>query len=246
MKTPLADPEDPVTVPAAEGPAGDPVGHPRPRVRWLAAAGALAIGCATTALVLMQLHPPAGLRDPLSTPLSNYALSGDSWLFDAAVLLLVVGVLGVGGALILDAAPIGLLPSAGLTMCGVGLAAVAAFPFDATASGRVTAAGWVHVVASGLVFVGPPLAALALARRHRPAAGCSRLPQVAGWLAAVAPGWLAIVLLTAAFGPAGSMPAWRLGGVFERNLAAADIATALVLAAWAFRGCSCRTRGKVN
>lgn len=211
-------------------------------MRWLAVAGALAIGCATAALVVMQLRPPAGLHDPLSTPLSNYALSGDSWLFDAAVLLLVVGVLGVGGALVLDeATSIGVLASAGLTLCGVGLAAVAVFPFDTTPSGRLTATGWVHVAASGLVFVGPPLAALALARRHRPAAGCSRLPRFAGWLAAAAPGWLAVALLTAAFGPAGSMPAWRLGGVFERNLAAADIATALVLAAWAYRGCSCRT-----
>jgi hypothetical protein len=223
------------------------MGRPSARVRWLAVSGALAIGCATAALVVMQLRPPAGLHDPLSTPLSNYALSGDSRLFDAAVLLLVVGVLGVGGALVVDGATsIGVLPSAGLTMCGVGLAAVAVFPFDATASGRLTTAGWVHVAASGLVFVGPPLAALSLARRHRPAAGCSRLPQFAGWLAAAAPGWLAVALLTAAFGPAGSMPAWRLGGVFERDLAAADIVTALVLAAWAYRGCSCRTTGKVG
>jgi len=212
-------------------------------VRCLAGAGGLAIGLALALLIAMQMYPPVDLPDPRSTPLSNYALTSEGGLFAAAILLLVTGILGVAGAMALDdAAAIGILPLIGLGVCGVGLMAVVAFPFDKTPTGQPTTTGWVHIAASGLAFIGPPLSTLLLARRHRPAKGCSRLPQIASWLAATAPGWLAVALLTSAFGPASEMPAWRLGGVFERDLAAADIVAALILTTWTWRGCSCRAR----
>ena len=214
-----------------------------PLVRWLAGCGATAVGCAAISMAIMQLHPPADLLDPLSTPLSTYALGSDAGIFDASVLMLLAGVLAVAAALELGSShSMGLLSRIGLGMCATGLLVVVVFPFHTTPSGQLTTTGWAHVSGAGLVFIGPPMAALALARRHRPANGCSRLPQIASWLAVATPGWLTtvLVLLTTAFGPTSALPAEQIGGMVERGLTTADMATALVLAAWAWQDCPCR------
>jgi hypothetical protein len=216
--------------------------------------------------------------DPVSTPLSNYALTGAARWFDAALLLLLVAELVLSGALLFAGLlQIGSFAFVVLGLCAMGLGAMVVFPDHTTATGQLTVTGWLHLGASVLAFGGPPLACLALARRHPQAAGCSRLPGLLGWLGAFALGWFAVLATVTTLGwilgstsrstsgwygqwvgGAGtSAPAWQyypydyhtingadVGsnyGLIERGLTAAELLIALVLIAWAWRGCRCRT-----
>ena len=250
--------------------------------RSLAAVGALAVGCSAAALSLMQLLPAGAWMDPISTPLSDYALTGAGWWFDTALLLLLVGVLALLGASMLRGlVRIGSFAFAWLGLCAVGLGGIVVFPYDTTAGGLLTMTGWLHVAASVLAFGGPPLACLTLARRHQSVSGRSRLPGITAWLGAFTLGWFAVLATVSALawaqgsatGTTVSWSAQRTGGgagtsvaalqyydqyeqsdqhihasdlgadygVIERGLTAAELVIALVLIAWAWRGCRCPT-----
>ena len=179
----------------------------------LAVVGAVAVGCSAAALILMQVLPAGEWLDPVSTPLSNYALTGAARWFDGALLLLLVAELVLLGALVLAGlVSIGSFAFAVLGLCAVGLGAMVVFPDRATVTGQLTISGWLHMGASVLAFCGPPLACLALARRHQQAAGCSRLPAIMGWLGAFALGWFAVLATVTTLGWAvGSTPGTPAG-----------------------------------
>lgn len=171
----------------------------------MAAVGALAVGCSAAALTLMQVLPAGEWLDPVSTPLSNYALTGAGSWFDTALLLLLVGVLVLSGALVLvGLVRIGSFAFVWLGLCAVGLGVMVVFPDHTTVTGQLTMTGWLHLGGSVFAFGGPPLACLALARRHQQAAGCSRLPAFMGWLAAFTLGWFAVLATVTTLG-------WVLG-----------------------------------
>lgn len=178
----------------------------------MAAAGAVAVGCSAAALTLMQVLPASGAwLDPISTPLSNYALTGAAGWFDAALLLLLVAELVLLGALLLAGlVRVGSFAFTTLGLCALGLGAMVVFPNHTSATGQLTSTGWLHLAAAVLAFGGPPLACLALARHHQQAAGCSRLPGIMGWLGAFTLGWFAVLATVTtlgwALGPATSTP----------------------------------------
>ena len=174
--------------------------------RSLAAVGALAVACSAAALSLMQLLPAGSWLDPISTPLSEYALTSAGRWFDTALLLLVVGVLALLGAAVLGGlVRVGSFAFAWLVLCAIGLGGIVVFPYDTTPGGQLTTTGWLHVAASVLAFGGPPMACLTLARHHRQVAGHSRLPGITGWLGAFTLGWFAVLAtvgtLAWAYGP---------------------------------------------
>lgn len=190
-------------------------------------------------LGLLQLLPPVRHMNPMSEPLSKYALTGLGWLFDVAVLTLAVGVAGVLAALVLGrCVRVSSMTFVAMTACCVGLIAIVVFP-DYTSAGRLTTIGWLHWIAAVIAFCGPPIAPLILARRHRPATGCSRLPNFARYLSFTAMSCFAIFLVGTLLEWVAAIPAWRIGGIVERCLAGAEIAIAVVLAVWTWRGCPC-------
>lgn len=142
----------------------------------------------------MQLLPAGAWLDPVSTPLSNYSVVGLGGWFDTALFLLLLAELALLCALMqAGLVRVGSFACAWLSLCAVGLGAMVVFPDQATRTGQLTLSGWLHLAASVLAFAGPPLACLALARRHQRAAGCSRLPAVMGWLGAFTLGWFAVL-----------------------------------------------------
>jgi hypothetical protein len=190
-------------------------------------------------LGLLALLPGVRSLDPMSQPLSIYALTGLAWLFDGAVLALAVGVGGVLSALVLGrCVRVSSTAFVAMTACCVGLIAIVIFP-DYTSAGRLTTIGWLHWVAAVIAFCGPPIAPLVLARRHRSASGCSRLPATARMLSFTAMGCFAFFLGGTLLEWALGIPVWRIGGIVERTLATTEVAIAVVLAVWVWRGCPC-------
>lgn len=213
--------------------------RPATAVRRFAEFGVVCAVSGALGLGLLELLPPVRSMDPMSQPLSMYALTGLGWLFDGAVLALAVGVGGVLCALVLGrCVRVSSMAFVAMTACCAGLIAIVIFP-DYTSAGRLTMIGWLHWIAAVLAFTGPPIAPLVLARRHRSASGCSRLPATARMLSFTAVGCFVFFLGGTLLEWMLGIPVWRVGGIVERTLATTEIAIAVVLAVWVWRGCPC-------
>jgi hypothetical protein len=162
-------------------------------------------------------------------------------LFDLGVLVLAIGLGVVLWSLILGRAVSPLSTAVPLMIaCCVGLIVVVIFP-DETAGRTFTATGWTHWVAAMLAFGGLPFVSVLIGRHHRRADGCSLLPGTARTLSYVAGFWFVLLLIGSVMEAVTMVPVWRVGGVVERSLAGTEVATAVVLAVWAWHGCGCRS-----
>lgn len=189
------------------------------------------------AVMIGLLSTTSADLNPLSQPLSMYALTTAAWLFNSGVTAVAVGV----GILLVALVRTGRVTrlsveSCALLVCAVGLMTLIVFP-DRNTDGALTTAGWIHWTASMAAFAALPVAPVLLGRRHRSAAGCSVLPGIARALA-----WVAIALVTVFV--AGSIikavtpiPLWHIGGAVERALAAVELAAAVLVGLWTCRGC---------
>lgn len=216
--------------------------RPRSSVRGLAALGAAWLALGSLAIATLHLLPEAGDMNPLSEPISKYALSSAGWLFDTGVIILALGLGAVISALVLGRK---LPPSSAafvaLSICCLGLVVLVIFP-DETSGRTFTAVGWTHWTAAMIAFGGLPVAPVLIARHHRPDAGCSRLPAAARALSLTAGVGFIMLLVGSILEVVTVLPVWKIGGIVERFLGAAEIAAALVLAVWAWRGCGCTHR----
>lgn len=207
-------------------------------VRGMAATGAVLLVLGT--LAIAALHPLEHRLDPMVQPLSKYALTGGGWLFDAGVLVLALGLGAVLYALVLgrSVAPSSSAVPVMIASC-IGLVVVVIFP-DETSGRTFTATGWAHWAAAMFAFGALPLGPVLIARHHRRLLGCSCLPATARLLSFVAGFWFLVLMVGSVLEVVTQLPVWRVGGLVERSLAGTEVATALVLAVWAWRGCGCR------
>lgn len=208
----------------------------RARATWarrLAEFGAATALGGLLGLWLVQRMPSTRAMNPLSEPLSKYALTVDGWLFDVAVLLLALAAAAVAVAVVLvGCATATSVPIVALGCCGLGLTGVVVFPDYTTVTGGFTGIGWTHWAASIAAFTGAPVAALTLARRHRTGVRRSRLLGVGRWLSWFAAAGLTLLVIGTIAGWLSSLPVQNVGGALERVLTATEIAIAAVLAAW--------------
>lgn len=217
--------------------------QPAGPVRGLAATGAVLLLLGSAAIAALHVMPAERVLDPMVEPISKYAMTPDGWLFDLGVLVLAIGLGVVLWSLILGRSVSPSSTAVPLMIgCCIGLIVVVIFP-DETAGRTFTATGWTHWVAAMLAFGGLPFVSVLIGRHHRRAAGCSPLPGTARLLSYVAGFWFALLLIGSLMEAVTMVPVWRVGGVVERSLAGTEIATAVVLAVWAWRGCGCVRRG---
>lgn len=214
--------------------------QPAAAVRKLSALGALLLLLGTGAIAVLHVLPAEQHLNPMVEPISKYAMADDGWLFDTGVLVLAFGLAIVLWALLRGRS---VAPSSTavpvMIACCVGLVVVVIFP-DETSGRTFTATGWTHWVAAMLAFGGLPAVPLLIGRHHRRSVGCSRLPGTARVLSLVAGFWFAVLLIGSLLEVVTLLPVWRVGGLVERSLAGTEVATAFVLAVWAWRGCGCR------
>jgi hypothetical membrane protein len=209
-------------------------------VRTLSAVSAVAVLCCVSAFVSLHVLPVSRRLNPVSVPLSNYALTPAGWLFNGGVLALIVGLLCLLAVLVaageLSRVSLPVLVTAG---CCLALTGVVLFPNRTLPDGALTPAAELHWVAAMAAFAGLPVAPLLLARRHRMRVGCSGLPRVAGWLARGASIWFVALLGGSIMAFTDRSHVWHVGGVVERALAGSEILAALLLTVWLWRGCRC-------
>src|SRR5215468_5777368 len=146
------------------------------------------------ALLLGLLDAVCKSMNPLSQPLSNYALTRDGWLFDLAVVVLALGLATLLCALVAaDLVELGSGSFVVTAACCVCLVVLVVFPDDGSAGG-LSASGWAHWVSAMAAFGGLLVTPVVLGRRHRGTTGCSRLPSIARWVSYWAGAWFAMLL----------------------------------------------------
>lgn len=205
--------------------------------RVLAALGLVGAGLAVVLVGL--LHVVAAEQvNPVRRTISEYALGGSGWMFDAGVLGL-----ATGSALVLSA-----LIRAGVLRARSGVAVllvvwvaalVVVVVFEkANWSVGPSTGGYIHRFASLAAFTSLPVAALALGRRRRAEPGRRRFAAYAAyarWSGVLALLWLSVILLGVVLRPLTGVPWWQFVplGLVERGLAITEVATVVVLGRWA-------------
>src|SRR3954463_16053636 len=144
--------------------------RPSLRARLLVPGALAAFAGAVVLLAVLHLDRRLAPLDPVSTMLSDYALSPGRWMWDGALLLT-----SSGSALLLVALyRRGLLANPALVAAKalwcLSLLAVAVFAKDPQ-GGAITATGKIHLYASAVTCLSLPVVGWALGRRHRPP-GC--------------------------------------------------------------------------
>lgn len=195
------------------------------------------------AALLVVLHLISKDLNPLSQPISKYVFTSDGWLFDAAIVVLALGLATLLCALV--AAGLVELGSGSFVItvtCCVCLVILDAVPDRSTGSG-LSASGWAHWVAAMVAFGGLLVTPVVLGARHRSDDGCSRLPGIARWVSYFAGVWFALLLTGSVVEEAARLAVWNVGGLVERVLSLSEVVVAMLLAVWAGRGCSCTYAG---
>jgi hypothetical protein len=194
------------------------------------------------AAMLVLLHAVSKSMDPLSQPISNYALTRYGWLFDLAVAVSALGLAALLCALV--AAELVELGSGSFVVtatCCLCLVVLVVFP-DQDAAGGLSASGWAHWASAMAAFGGLLVAPVVLGSRKRASTGCSRLPGIARWVSYCAGAWFAMLLIGSIMEEVTRLGMWGLGGLVERALSMSEVVVAMLLAVWARRGCACRRR----
>ncbi|WP_244210827.1 DUF998 domain-containing protein [Amycolatopsis kentuckyensis] len=209
--------------------------RPRLRARLLVPGALAAFAGALILLAVLHVDRRLAPLDPVSTMLSDYALSPGRWLWDSALLLT-----STGSALLLVALyRRGLLANPALVAAKalwcVSLLAVVVFAKDPQ-GGAITATGKIHLYASAVTCLSLPVVGWAMGRRHR---DDPRWRRFATWsrrlaLAAI-PFYLPFIVpfaVNVVFG--GHLPTVATGLV-ERLMMLLEIALLGVLGHWAHR-----------
>lgn len=197
------------------------------------------------AALLVLLHIIARGLNPLSQPISNYALTRDGWLFDVAIVVLALGL-----ATLLCALVAGGLVELGSGSFVITVASCVCFVIldvfpDRASGGGLTPSGWAHWASAMVAFGGLLVPPMVLGRRHRSDTGCSRLPGIARWVSYFAGAWFALLLTGSVVKEATRLGVWLVGGLVERALSLSEVVVAMLLAVWAARGCACTRAGSV-
>ncbi len=208
--------------------------RPRLRARLLVPSALTAFLGAAVLLAVLHVDRRLAPLDPVSTMLSDYALSPGRRLWDAALLLT-----STGSALLLVALyRRGLLAGPALVAAKalwcVSLLAVAVFAKDPQ-GGAITATGKIHLYASAVTCLSLPVVGWALGHRHR---DDPRWRRFATWsrrlaLAAI-PFYLPFIVPFAVNVLGGHLPTVATGLV-ERLMMILEIALLGVLGYWAHR-----------
>lgn len=205
--------------------------------RMCAGFGGAAVVACMAALVILHLLPASAGVNPISQPVSMYALTADGDLFDWAIVATAAGLAAIMAALILDRrADRALMVALGIT--ALGLIAVVLFP-DVTTAHGFTPIGRAHWIASMIAFGVMPLVPLRMHLAHRGLGGCGRVDALCGRSAAASLGCFAALFVGNVIAFATGLPLWRVGGLVERLLVAAELTAAAIVALWTWRGCSC-------
>ena len=205
-------------------------------VRLCAGLGFAAI--ALCAVLVGALHVLQAARvDTVRRTISEYALGDHGWMFDVGVIGLAVGSVLVLLALV-GAGLLGRSSTAAVALgvWAVTLLVVVAFE-KANWSVGPSVGGYIHRYASLAAFVALPVAALALGRRWRRHPQFGRYSIGVRWL-----GWLSTIVLGVALRPLTGVPWWQFVplGLVERGLAVTEVATVVLMGAWAWRAAARR------
>ncbi len=194
------------------------------------------------AALLVLLHAVSRSMDPLSQPISNYALTRYGWLFDLAVAGLALDLAALLCALVAaDLVELGSGSFVVTATCCLCLVVLVVFP-DQDSAGGLSASGWAHWASAMAAFGGLLVTPMVLGSRHRSSTGCSRLPSIARWVSYGAGAWFAMLLIGSIMEEVTRLGTWGLGGLVERALSVSEVVVAMLLAVWARRGCSCIRR----
>jgi hypothetical protein len=213
--------------------------RPAAAARHLALFGTSAVAFCAASLGLLHVLPPGRGLSPVSTPLSDYALTSAAWLFDMSVLILAIGVGAVLAALVMGGyVRTGSLPFVVMSACCLALIAVVIFP-DHALNGLLGPSGWVHWGAAMVAFGSLPFASALLRRRHR-GAGCRvRLRGLTRALSTTAGACFVVLFAGSTAELTMSLRVWRVGGIVERILGLTEMAVTVLMAGWARSGCAC-------
>ncbi|MGW4525328.1 DUF998 domain-containing protein [Amycolatopsis sp. NPDC004378] len=209
--------------------------RPRLRARLLVPGALTTLATAMVLLVVLHLDRRLAPLDPVSSMLSDYALSPGRWMWDVALVLT-----STGSALLLVALyRRGLLANPALVgakvLWCVSLLAVALFAKDPQ-GGAITATGKIHLYASAVTCLSLPVVGWALGRRHR---DDPRWRRFATWsrrlaLAAI-PFYLPFIVPFAVNVVLGGHLPTIATGLVERLMMVLEIALLVVLGRWAHR-----------
>ncbi|MEU4742079.1 DUF998 domain-containing protein [Actinosynnema sp. NPDC023658] len=207
----------------------------RSPARVVALAGAVAVVLTVVLVGGLDVYRLGGSTRHLRRTISEYALGPQRWVFDTAVVLLVLG----------SAAILAVLVRRGVTRWNsvaavafaawsVGLALVVVFPKNNWAIGP-SVGGGIHRFGSLLAFVALPVAAVLLARpwRRDPVWGAhARRTSALGLLSALA---FTPILYAIAVNAVVGTPWWRVIplGYVERLLVLTEVVAVLVVGLWA-------------
>ncbi|OJV28752.1 MAG: hypothetical protein BGO26_15715 [Actinobacteria bacterium 69-20] len=195
-----------------------------------------------SALVILHLLPATDGLNPISEPVSAYALTADGALFDWAIVATAAGLGAILAALILDRRADRTLTGA-LAITALGLIALVVFP-DVTTTHGFTPVGRAHWIATMIAFGVMPMVPLRMYFRHRGLSGCTRVSTLCGRSAAAALGCFATLFVGNVIAFATGLPLWRVGGLVERMLIATELTAAGFVALWTWRGCACARPGR--
>ncbi|TCO60492.1 DUF998 domain-containing protein [Actinocrispum wychmicini] len=161
--------------------------------------------------------------DPLTDPVSDYALHGSgAWLFAVAVGLLVLGGVAIGAAMVRAGLPRAAAPRVWFGLWCTGLTICAVFPGNPSST-ETTWAGEVHRFGGALFLTSMPLACLSLARRLGSHPLWTVVAARARWFAYLGGA------TAGAFGVSQVVP-WLPQGLLERGALGVELAFLVVLA----------------
>jgi Protein of unknown function (DUF998) len=121
---------------------------------------------------LLALLDVVSMRmNPLSEPISNYALTRYGWMFDLAVIALALGLATLLCAFIVaDVVELGSGAFVVTAICCLCLVLVVVFP-DQSSAGGLSAGGWAHWASAMVAFGGLLVTPVVLGGRHRSSSG---------------------------------------------------------------------------
>ncbi|RZQ64342.1 DUF998 domain-containing protein [Amycolatopsis suaedae] len=151
---------------------------PAARLRRWSVAGTAAFGWGLLMLAVLHL---LGLRNPLTDPISSYAITEvGSSLLAAALLSLAIGTIAVLGMLRAGPAPVSRTTATLFGSSAVGLTMAAAFPTSTAVDSSATS-GMIHFYASLVAFLSVPGIGFSMLDRLRGTAAGRQLANMLRW-----------------------------------------------------------------
>lgn len=210
----------------------------------LATVGTALVAVSLPLVALLHVLPPSSGINPMTRTISEYALSGNGWLFDLAVLALAVGSAAVTAGLVRAGVLKPLSPATLLlAVWCVGLGTVVVFEKNNWAIGP-SVGGTVHRMASLAAFLALPAGALLAARAGRRDPNWRRPAAWTRFSAALSVLALGPLFYAVAVNVLTGRAWWRVFplGAVERLLGLTEVVVVLVLGWWAVRAHSVGTR----